>query len=686
MDDVLRSGSAAASAEITSKTKDALDMLRRGETLQAYEVLRAVEAQVLRPGLADAETAKSVVFSALGTYFKRVSKFSVAVSYFQRTLELQLQVRTEEMALAGTHLNLCSVYSKLERHEEALEAALSALDLTGRHITALETSASSSGASKEDYTTLAIAYHNVAVEREAMRQWGEAAMAYKQGHEVAHRCLGPKHPLTLQLRSNCETCLVGPPRQAIPAAQIVPDRPRTEYEKFVLPTIPSATPKLIPQWSDYTIPGDFPQWPPATATKEERKWYKFAEMELAAERARLFESQDDHWLYVADTKPPAPVEFPPANIGVRHDQQEVSRRGDEADSDDAGIDQQNFREGLQSPLEPDHSNGRGDADEGSRGHDHFRDEVNDGGNAMEPDDGLSEASVSQASHIEKASVKSRDSERASERIPPSTSHHSTHSNSKHSGGKSARSVPSQGRSPDRAGRVDDAGDDGTQDGPNNTWEVDAPGNEELLVNYWDPSVGQSAPIPRQQLAVPAPDPMPPSIPASAKTRVDPPLSLSAKAQQRAAQNAAIRIARMKERQQMLEQGVDPNANAPAAMVKTAHGTKYRIDSTSNSELAAAIRMPPPRDGSHLSTPRSRRPRPASAHRVAWHKGFLSLFCGRQPHQAPHLGRRRRRHRRSWSLAQRTKFRMYKGKYVIVIQKHLRGHLSRQRVKRLRSSQ
>ena len=57
------------------------------------------------------------------------------------------------------------------------------------------------------YCTLVIAYHNVAVEREFLEQWDQAAMAHKQGHEIAEKCLGPAHPLTQTMLSNCNAVL-----------------------------------------------------------------------------------------------------------------------------------------------------------------------------------------------------------------------------------------------------------------------------------------------------------------------------------------------------------------------------------------------------------------------------------------------------------------------------------------------
>ncbi|CAE8690710.1 unnamed protein product [Polarella glacialis] len=60
---------------------------------------------------------------------------------------------------------------------------------------------------QDDYAVLAIAYHNVAVERDFLQQFDKAAAAFQQGHLVAKRCLGEDHPLAITLGRNCDAVL-----------------------------------------------------------------------------------------------------------------------------------------------------------------------------------------------------------------------------------------------------------------------------------------------------------------------------------------------------------------------------------------------------------------------------------------------------------------------------------------------
>ena len=121
-----------------------------------------------------------------------------------RSLKIDVGMQTDDVAIGGTHLNLCAILSKLNKHAKALQHAMCALDLIGNRISL----ASSDGTpTKDDYATLAIAYHNVGVEREFLHQWDEAAIAYRQGSDVATRCLGERHPLVQALTTSCAAVL-----------------------------------------------------------------------------------------------------------------------------------------------------------------------------------------------------------------------------------------------------------------------------------------------------------------------------------------------------------------------------------------------------------------------------------------------------------------------------------------------
>jgi tetratricopeptide (TPR) repeat protein len=187
---------------IMNCNKDGMELLRKGEHQKAFEEFKYAEAILLGSSEPDTNALLAVTCNNLGCYFKKTGKYHGALSYLRRALKMEVELKTDDVTLAGTHLNLCAVLSKLEKHDKAVQHAVCALDLMSRVI-----SSSTSVCSQDDYAVLAIAYHNVAVEREMLEQWDQAATASIDGFQVAKRLMGENHPLTMTLGRNCQAVL-----------------------------------------------------------------------------------------------------------------------------------------------------------------------------------------------------------------------------------------------------------------------------------------------------------------------------------------------------------------------------------------------------------------------------------------------------------------------------------------------
>jgi len=188
---------------VVSCNKDGMDQLRNGELKAAFEQFKYAEAILMANQMeGDSTSLLATTCNNLGCYYKKVGKFHGALSYLRRALKLEVESATQEVTLAGTHLNLCAVLSKLEKHDKALQHALMALDLLNKRM-----SQEDIGAPQDVYAILAIAYHNVGLEREYMEQWDQATIAFRSGYEVAKRFLGEGHALTLTLLNNSNAVL-----------------------------------------------------------------------------------------------------------------------------------------------------------------------------------------------------------------------------------------------------------------------------------------------------------------------------------------------------------------------------------------------------------------------------------------------------------------------------------------------
>jgi tetratricopeptide (TPR) repeat protein len=189
---------------VLSCNKDGMDALRKGQHKAAFEQFKYAEA-ILIASQAEGDNTSllAVTCNNLGCYFKKVGKLHGALSYLRRALKMEVELNTHEVTLAGTHLNICAILSKLEKHDKAVQHAVCALDL----INQLVAKSDPDNVSQDDYSVLAIAYHNVAVERDFLQQYEKAAAAFQQGYQVAKRCLGEDHPLSITLGKNCDAVL-----------------------------------------------------------------------------------------------------------------------------------------------------------------------------------------------------------------------------------------------------------------------------------------------------------------------------------------------------------------------------------------------------------------------------------------------------------------------------------------------
>jgi len=182
--------------------KEGMDFLRKGQFKQAFEQLKYAEAVLVSSQQDEPTNLLAMTCNNLGCYYKKVGKLHAALSYLRKALKIEISLQTDDVTVAGTHLNICAILSKLEKHDKAVQHALCALELITNRVSSVQGSVS-----QDDYSVLAIAYHNVAVERDYLHQWDEAADAYMQGHEVAKKCLGDQHPLTQTLAKNSAEAL-----------------------------------------------------------------------------------------------------------------------------------------------------------------------------------------------------------------------------------------------------------------------------------------------------------------------------------------------------------------------------------------------------------------------------------------------------------------------------------------------
>lgn len=137
-----------------------------------------------------------------------------ALNFLQRALTIESRLQRPETQ-ADTHLNICAVLSQLNKHELALNHAMSAVILLQEMMLRRKLDPASSqeddlddipstqnkDTNKDKVAVLAIAYHNMGVEQEFLRSYPAAILSYKKAVNFAEKNLGAEDGITQNLRS-----------------------------------------------------------------------------------------------------------------------------------------------------------------------------------------------------------------------------------------------------------------------------------------------------------------------------------------------------------------------------------------------------------------------------------------------------------------------------------------------------
>ena len=156
-----------------------------------------------------------MTFNNMACYYRRIGKMRTALNFLQRALTIESRLQRPETQ-ADTHLNICAVLSQLNKHELALNHAMSAVILLQEMMLRRKLDPASAmeddledvpgtvvpkETNKDKVAVLAIAYHNMGVEQEFLRSYPAAILSYKKAVNFAEKHLGPEDGITQNLRS-----------------------------------------------------------------------------------------------------------------------------------------------------------------------------------------------------------------------------------------------------------------------------------------------------------------------------------------------------------------------------------------------------------------------------------------------------------------------------------------------------
>lgn len=166
--------------------------MQREDSHLAFDLLKRAEV------LSESDPhGQAITFNNLSCYYRKANKPAVALKYLKSALDL-------EQDIPNTHLNLCAVYSQINKHEQALTHAMQSVIILQENLLGV---LDDDNKVKEMAPVLVVAYHNMAVELEYLKRNGEALMMYGKAVKLADEYLIEGHPVVDNVKSVYENAL-----------------------------------------------------------------------------------------------------------------------------------------------------------------------------------------------------------------------------------------------------------------------------------------------------------------------------------------------------------------------------------------------------------------------------------------------------------------------------------------------
>ncbi|KAL4512779.1 hypothetical protein ABPG72_017464 [Tetrahymena utriculariae] len=199
------------------KKADCLELLKKCEKLLLCEYNKSQQNFIINKLLA-------ITYNNLGCYYRKDEKPNVALNYLKKSLMIEVYSVHDGTTIASTHLNICAILSRLNKHDIASEHAKIAIELLDL--------AKNSVIKKEEIQIIneqlqnqndkqtqkrlnqklrvykdimnmqVLSYYNLGIEQEHLKLYDNSITAYQAGHEIAQNELGENHKMTQILQGN----------------------------------------------------------------------------------------------------------------------------------------------------------------------------------------------------------------------------------------------------------------------------------------------------------------------------------------------------------------------------------------------------------------------------------------------------------------------------------------------------
>ena len=172
------------------KPRKALRLLQEAEA-----VLLSENSEVT--GMKNRMPLLAVTFNNLACYYKNAKQPNVALFYLNQALTLEMETFAEPAAIAATNLNICAIYSQLNKHKLAMKSALSAI----KYLKGYE---NDDEISENVINSIVVANYNIGVEFEYLKKFSKAVEFYTKGYNLCIQHLSPEHPMAYTLSESLQ--------------------------------------------------------------------------------------------------------------------------------------------------------------------------------------------------------------------------------------------------------------------------------------------------------------------------------------------------------------------------------------------------------------------------------------------------------------------------------------------------
>ena len=182
-------------------------LIERGKIKNSIEIMRNLLALANNYHAPQISLGTCEVYNTLSCALRKQGKPLIAKKYAMKALILASSLKHSEKISSSIYLNLCAIFSSLDKHKEASIYCSQAVHLAQEDLLNLKLSNPDKDFN-EEVGVLAVAYHNLGVEEEYLRHYEEALAWYRKAIKFLENHSSPTHLNMLEeFKKNYEDAL-----------------------------------------------------------------------------------------------------------------------------------------------------------------------------------------------------------------------------------------------------------------------------------------------------------------------------------------------------------------------------------------------------------------------------------------------------------------------------------------------